>query len=122
MNTYFNCHTHTMYSNIRLLDCINRPKDLINTAKELGLVDELGGLDKAIEIASQKADLEAYSIINYPAQGSFFDTLLKEGKENYIQGKIEESLGEYYHSVKFLQNIKNMDRIQARMPFDLQIQ
>ena len=92
------------------------------TAKELGLVDELGGLDKAIEIASQKADLEAYSIINYPAQGSFFDTLLKEGKENYIQGKIEESLGEYYHSVKFLQNIKNMDRIQARMPFDLQIQ
>ena len=37
MNTYFNCHTHTMYSNIRLLDCINRPKDLIKTAKELGL-------------------------------------------------------------------------------------
>ena len=37
MNTYFNCHSHTMYSNIRLLDCINRPKDLIKTAKELGL-------------------------------------------------------------------------------------
>ena len=37
MNTYFNCHSHTMYSNIRLLDCINRPIDLINKAIELGL-------------------------------------------------------------------------------------
>ena len=37
MGTYFNIHNHTMYSNIRLLDCINRPKDLINKAIELGL-------------------------------------------------------------------------------------
>lgn len=37
MRKYFNCHAHTMYSNIRLLDCINRPKDLIYKAKELGL-------------------------------------------------------------------------------------
>ena len=33
----FECHAHTHYSNIRLLDCINRPKDLINRAIELGL-------------------------------------------------------------------------------------
>ena len=33
----FEVHSHTMYSNIRLLDCINRPKDLINRAIELGL-------------------------------------------------------------------------------------
>ena len=37
MGTYFNCHSHTEYSNIRLLDCINKPKDLINKAIELGL-------------------------------------------------------------------------------------
>ena len=34
---YFNCHAHTHYSNIRLLDCINRPKALIDKAIELGL-------------------------------------------------------------------------------------
>ena len=33
----FNNHTHTEYSNIRLLDCINKPKDLISKAIELGL-------------------------------------------------------------------------------------
>lgn len=34
---FFNCHNHTMYSNLRLLDCIIKPKDLINRAIELGL-------------------------------------------------------------------------------------
>ena len=37
MNTYFNTHSHTMYSNLRLLDSINRPEALIKTSKELGL-------------------------------------------------------------------------------------
>lgn len=37
MGTYFNCHSHTEYSNIRLLDCINKPKALIDKAIELGL-------------------------------------------------------------------------------------
>ena len=33
----FEVHSHTHYSNIRLLDCINRPKELIKRAKEIGL-------------------------------------------------------------------------------------
>ena len=37
MNKRFEVHSHTHYSNLRLLDCINRPKDLINRAIELGL-------------------------------------------------------------------------------------
>ena len=37
MNKRFEVHSHTMYSNIRLLDSINRPKNLINRAIELGL-------------------------------------------------------------------------------------
>ena len=37
MGSYFNNHSHTHYSNIRLLDCISKPKDLIDKAIELGL-------------------------------------------------------------------------------------
>ena len=33
----FEVHSHTHYSNIRLLDCINRPKALVKRALELGL-------------------------------------------------------------------------------------
>ena len=92
------------------------------TAKELGLVDELGGLDKAIEIAAQKAEVEAYSLLTYPAMDDFFSTLIDTGKEHYIEGKLVETLGDAYPSIKFIQNVKDMDRIQARMPFDLCIQ
>ena len=34
---FFNGHTHTDYSNIRLIDCINKIEPLINKAVELGL-------------------------------------------------------------------------------------
>ena len=37
MDAYFNNHAHTCYSNIRLLDSINRPKKLIDKAIELGM-------------------------------------------------------------------------------------
>jgi len=37
MGNRFEVHSHTHYSNLRLLDSINRPKDLINRAIELGL-------------------------------------------------------------------------------------
>ena len=35
--SYFNNHAHTEYSNLRLLDCINHPEELIDKAIELGL-------------------------------------------------------------------------------------
>ena len=91
------------------------------TAKELGLVDELGGLDKALEIAAQKAGVESYSTISYPDQDDFFTSLLKEGKDNYINGKITEALGNSYRYLQLFENWENMDRIQARMPFELHI-
>lgn len=33
----FEVHTHSHYSNLRLLDCINRPKDIVNRALKLGM-------------------------------------------------------------------------------------
>ena len=90
-------------------------------AKELGLVDELGGLDKAVDIAAEKAGVESYSIISYPSESNFLSTLMNEGKEDYINGKMVDALGEYYHYLRFVENVKNMDHIQARMPFELRI-
>ena len=90
-------------------------------AKELGLVDELGGLDKALKIAAEKAGVEAYSVISYPGKESMFEALLNEGKKDYIESQMSETLGEYYRYLKFVEGLKTGDRIQARMPFDLRI-
>ena len=90
-------------------------------AKELGLVDELGGLDKALEIAAQKAEVDSYSVINFPSPENPILSLLNNSKEDYIQGQISNTMGEYYDYIKFIQNMKDMDHIQARMPFILNI-
>lgn len=89
------------------------------TAKELGLVDELGGLDKALEIAAEKAGVEAYSTITYPAKEGMFSSLLNQSKNDYIEGQLEESIGEYYHQFKFIKNLKEADPVQARLPFEM---
>ena len=34
--SYFNNHSHTEFSNLRLLDCINKPEELIDKAIEVG--------------------------------------------------------------------------------------
>ena len=91
------------------------------TAKELGLVDELGGLNKAVEIAAQKANIENYSLISYPAKSSVFSSLLEQGKDDYINNQMKETMGEYYEYLQFVQKLKEADRIQARMPFDIRI-
>ncbi len=91
------------------------------TAKELGLVDELGGLDRAIEIAAEKAGIENYSIISYPAQESMFSSFLNEKADDYIVNRMTNNLGEYYHYINLIQQLKEADPIQARMPFHIEI-
>lgn len=90
-------------------------------AKDLGLVDELGGLDKAIEIAAELAAVETYNIITSPEGNDIFSSLLKMNTIDYLEDKVSESLGEYYDYAKFIQGVKSADRIQARMPFELRI-
>lgn len=92
------------------------------TAKELGLVDELGGLDKAIKIAAAKAQLDSYTLLTYPAKESFLTTFLNRGTSDFIRLKLENALGEQYKSIRFIQDIEHMDAMQARMPFDLNLE
>ena len=90
-------------------------------AKEIGLVDELGDLDKAIEIAAQKAGLADYSVKAYPEEKPLIEKLMDTKKEDYMETMARETFAGYYNSVKFLRNIGNCDHIQARLPFELNI-
>lgn len=93
------------------------------TAKELGLVDELGGLDKALEIAVAKAGIDAYTVMNYPKKESFFESLMNTTPDNYIKARmLKGTMGEIYQQFGALENFDKADRIQARVPFELNIQ
>lgn len=95
-----------------------------STAKELGLVDELGGLDKALEIAINKAGIESgYTVMSYPAPKGFFESLTETRPDNYVKARmLSGKIGEYYKPFSVLENFDKCERIQARIPFELNIQ
>lgn len=87
-------------------------------ALELGLVDEMGGLDKAIEYAAKAANLTDYSLKDYPQQESLMDMLLKgDIQEPYANALLKNKLGNNYKYIKTIENITKVDGVQALMPF-----
>ncbi|HOY95896.1 MAG TPA: signal peptide peptidase SppA [Catalimonadaceae bacterium] len=88
-------------------------------AKANGLVDELGGLDKAIEMAAAQAKIgKDYRIKLLPAQKNFIEEIMEQigGEARVSMAKAE--LGELYPLVKQFQKIKTMEGINARLPYD----
>lgn len=91
-------------------------------AKELGLVDELGGIDKALEIAIKKADIESYTVVSYPDKKDFLSSLLDMKPTSYVESQLLKSkLGEYYQQFGLLRNLEERSMMQARVPFELNI-
>jgi len=90
-------------------------------ALEIGLVDVLGGLNDAIAIAKKKAKLENYRIKEYPEKdevSKILESLMSDAKVNVIK----EELGEAYPYYHYLQTVKKMDGIQARLPYFIEIE
>ena len=94
---------------------------LANDAIKIKLVDEIGGLDKAIEKAAQLAKIDTYHATNYPEEPSWFESLLDMGskKGSYLDEQMRATLGEYYEPFKYIKEINQRNAIQARLPYHL---
>lgn len=91
-------------------------------AKELKLVDELGGLDTAIQLAAQLSKVKDYNLQTYPAKEDFLTQLLNTRTDRYIHSQLQETFGEYYRGFDWIRHLGQSDRLQARLPFNLRIQ
>lgn len=90
-------------------------------AKELNLVDELGGIDKALEAAATLAGVESYSVIGKPEKENFFMNFLNDQRKHYVSSRMQEYMGELYGSFQTLEHLKDANPVQARIPFELNI-
>lgn len=90
-------------------------------AMEIGLIDEFGGLDKAIELAAKAANLEKYRLVELPKLKDPFEQILEDLKGNAKVSILKNELGDEYKYYEALQNIKSMRGVQARMPFEIEI-
>ena len=93
---------------------------LANDALSIKLVDEIGGLDKAVEKAAKLAKLSEYHTTAYPEPSDWFQSLLdSKNEENYLDAKLRATLGEYYQPFSYIKNIHRQNAIQARLPYYL---
>lgn len=90
-------------------------------ALALGLVDVLGGLEDAIEIAANMADLENYRISALPKQLDPMEELLKDITGGAKASILENELGQSYQLYREVNNILEMDKLQMRMPYHFEI-
>ncbi|WP_039875803.1 signal peptide peptidase SppA [Hoylesella pleuritidis] len=91
-------------------------------AKQLKLIDQLGGIDAAVAKAAQLAKLSEYHTYTYPAPTDWFEQLFNTfGGGNYLDGKMRTALGDYYEPVILLKQMNQLDALQARIPFFLNI-
>lgn len=91
-------------------------------AKELKLVDELGGLDTAIQLAAELGKVKDYKLKSYPTKQDFLTELLNTHADRYIHSQLQETFGEYYQGFEWLRHVEQSDRLQARLPFNMRIQ
>lgn len=85
-------------------------------ALKIGLVDTLGGLDMALELAAKHSKVENYSIIQYPKQKDFV-TILSESMGNKEDRQLKSKLNTIIPFYSELEYWATMEPIQARLPY-----
>jgi protease-4 len=100
------------------------------TALEIGLVDQLGDLNDAINLAAEKAGISDYRLKEFPQVKEplqqFIDNITgnnsKEPMANKSVNKLLQSeLGELYPHVKALKEMMQAKGVQARMPYIIDV-
>lgn len=93
-------------------------------AKEIGLIDQFGGLQQAVECAARMAKLSDYTIRELPETYGFFEKIFgrKDPAASYTT-VLREQLGEdYFRVYTQLEKVRRMgEAVQARIPFEMVI-
>lgn len=90
-------------------------------AKDIGLIDEFGGLEDAIKLAAEMEDLDNYRTVSLPAQASPWEEMLKMGGDNVRIRILKAELGEKYRYYEYFKKATGMNGIYARLPYDIDL-
>ncbi|MFD2203969.1 signal peptide peptidase SppA [Shivajiella indica] len=94
-----------------------------NQALENGLVDVLGGLEDAIKIAAEKADLgDDYRVVYYPEIKPWFERFLSQFSNEVQAYYQKQKFGNLYPVYKQIESIKKYEGLMLRSPYDYLIQ
>jgi protease-4 len=92
-----------------------------SNAHERKLVDTLGGLTDAVELAARMAKLDNYRVVELPRQEDALSQLMNELSADLSARVLRRELGQTYPAFRHLETLMGGDRIQARIPFDISV-
>lgn len=92
-------------------------------ALNIGLVDELGGLDVALEHAAQAAKLDSYKIKELPIYEKDFEKMIESfGLFQTKEELLKAELGDYnYRILNKMKTITQMEGTQMLLPYEIEI-
>tara|TARA_B100000927_G_scaffold91971_1_gene74349 strand:- start:8784 stop:10526 length:1743 start_codon:yes stop_codon:yes gene_type:complete len=91
-------------------------------AKSIGLIDSYGGLEEAINIACNLAKIKDHQIISLPKKKDLLqDLMLKIGEDATISNLLIQKLGVNSKLIDPIEDLLNQDKIQARMPYIIEL-
>ena len=90
-------------------------------AKRIGLIDDFGGLNKAIEIAADLAKLKSYKLWALPEQKEPLQQIIDELFGNNPETRIQSVMGEDYKYYRILKDIRGMKGVQARCLYEFDV-
>lgn len=90
-------------------------------ALKIKLVDELGGLEKAISYAAKTAKLSGddYSIVAFPKKMNPIDKFFKDKEDEMELKWMKNNLGNNYRYFQAFQFLLKAEGVQARLPFEV---
>lgn len=88
-------------------------------AVKIGLVDQLGGLNDAIQIAAEKAGLSTYQVVELPGDKNPWEEILGSFSTSIKERILKHELGEWYESYQTQKHILNNQGAIARIPYNL---
>lgn len=97
-------------------------------ALKIGLVDAIGGLDRALKSAATLAKVKTYKVVNYPEPRDKIKELFHKFGNNadasaMVQASIKEQLGEDYEWLKKVKELRQMNgKAMMAMPFIFNVQ
>lgn len=90
-------------------------------AKNIGLIDDFGGLTKAIDLAAELSKIKDYRLISLPEQKEWFEELIEQITGSDPSAKLKKILGSDYRYYQYMKEIREMQGVQARMLMDINI-
>lgn len=90
-------------------------------AININLVDKFGGLQEAIEMAASMAELESYRISSFPKMKDPFEKIMEGFTGSARMWMLEREMGQLLPVYEQIKRMEHMNKLQARMMYDITV-